>query len=182
MEYEADYPNAVVIRLEENYRSTKPIQEAASHLIAQNIQRKDKTLWTRREGGGDVRVVYCQDEHAEAAEIARRIAAKLKTGGPRRGYLGIRSQAVELTDEMQKSAGRRQDSALLLVGVEAGSPAAQAGLLVGDLLLGLEGQSVAGQQDLLERLHSTEAGQRLELELLRGGKPLTVAVTLGTRS
>jgi len=116
------------------------------------------------------------------AEIARRIAAKLKTGGPRRGYLGVRSQAVELTEDLQKSAGRRQDSALLLVGVEAGSPAAQAGLLVGDLLLGLERRPVSGQQDLLERLHSTEAGQRLELELLRGGKPLTVAVTLGARS
>jgi S1-C subfamily serine protease len=116
------------------------------------------------------------------AEIALRIAAKLKTGGPRRGYLGVRSQAVELTEDLQKSAGRRQDSALLLVGVEAGSPAAQAGLLVGDLLLGLERRPVSGQQDLLERLHSTEAGQRLELDLLRGGKPLTVTVTLGARS
>jgi DNA helicase II / ATP-dependent DNA helicase PcrA len=81
MEFEADYPNATVIRLEENYRSTKPILAAASHLIAQNSMRKEKTLWTRREGGQEVRVVYCQDEHAEAAEIARRIAARQAGGG-----------------------------------------------------------------------------------------------------
>lgn len=81
LEFEADYPNATVIRLEENYRSTRPILSAASKLIAHNSQRKDKTLWTRREGGRDVHVVYCDDEHAEAQEIARRIAQHCRAGG-----------------------------------------------------------------------------------------------------
>ena len=73
LEFEADYPNAAVIRLEENYRSTTPILAAASRLIDHNVRRRAKALWTHRAGGADVRVVYCDDEHAEAALIAQRI-------------------------------------------------------------------------------------------------------------
>jgi len=81
LEFEADYPNAVVIRLEENYRSTTPILATASRLISHNTQRKDKTLWTRRTGGADVRVIYCDDEHAEARQIAQRVAQRKQSGG-----------------------------------------------------------------------------------------------------
>ena len=81
LDFEAHYPHAAVIRLEENYRSTQPILTAASRLIARNALRKDKALWTRKEGGSDVRVVYCGDEHAEAAEVARRILLRRKAGG-----------------------------------------------------------------------------------------------------
>jgi len=81
LEFEADYPNATVVRLEENYRSSRPILTAASRLIAHNSQRKDKKLWTRREGGDDVRVVYCDDEHAEAREVSRRISQRRASGG-----------------------------------------------------------------------------------------------------
>ncbi|MFA6134330.1 MAG: UvrD-helicase domain-containing protein [Phycisphaerae bacterium] len=74
LEFEADYPNATVIRLEENYRSTKAILAGASRLISHNTQRKDKSLWTRREGGEDIRVTSLDDEHAEAAYVARAIS------------------------------------------------------------------------------------------------------------
>ena len=80
LEFEADYPNATVVRLEENYRSTQPILSAASRLIACNTLRKEKALWTRRSGGADVRVVLCDDEHAEAEQIAQRIAAFRQRG------------------------------------------------------------------------------------------------------
>ncbi len=82
LEFETDYPNATVIRLEENYRSTKPILAAASNLIACNKNRKSKALWTSREGGSDVSVVYVDDERAEASLVAMRIADKHKTGIP----------------------------------------------------------------------------------------------------
>ena len=81
LEFEADYPDATVIRLEENYRSTQPILTAASTLIAHNRMRKEKALWTRRTGGQNVRVVLCDDEHAEAAEIARRVLQRQAAGG-----------------------------------------------------------------------------------------------------
>jgi len=80
-EFEADYPNAEVVRLEENYRSTAAILGAANRLISRNTMRKDKALWTRRTGGANVRVVHCDDEHAEAREVARRIAAHRAGGG-----------------------------------------------------------------------------------------------------
>ena len=116
------------------------------------------------------------------AALALRITAKLKTGGVRRGYLGVNSQTVELAAGLQEALGRKQESALLLVGVEEGSPADQAGLLIGDLLAGLDKKAVRDHRELLELLHSSEAGQKAEVELLRGGKPLRLALTLGERS
>jgi DNA helicase-2/ATP-dependent DNA helicase PcrA len=81
LEFETDYPRATVVRLEENYRSTKPILAAASRLIARNAMRKRKALWTSRSGGAAVRVVLCDDERSEAQEIARRAAAWRAAGG-----------------------------------------------------------------------------------------------------
>jgi len=73
LEFEADYPDATVIRLEENYRSTKPILAAASSLISHNRRRKDKALWTQREGGANVTVVTLDNGRAEAAAIAQAV-------------------------------------------------------------------------------------------------------------
>ncbi|MFP4053525.1 MAG: ATP-dependent helicase, partial [Phycisphaerae bacterium] len=61
--------------------STQPILSAASALIAHNSHRKDKKLWTRREGGADVTVFYTDHEHAEADLVARRLAAYRSNGG-----------------------------------------------------------------------------------------------------
>ena len=82
LDFEADYPNAKVIRLEENYRSSAPILAAAGRLISHNARRKDKALWTRRTGGADVSVVYCDDENAEAHQVAQRILRWRSEGGP----------------------------------------------------------------------------------------------------
>ncbi len=88
LEFESDYPNAVVVRLEENYRSTAPILAAASRLIARNIRRKRKDLWTHRTGGADVRVVHLDDERAEARSIASRIT-ELTRSGQDRGEVAV---------------------------------------------------------------------------------------------
>ncbi len=74
MEFEKDYPKAKVVRLEQNYRSTKAILSAASHLIAANRQRKAKDLWTENPQGREVRVVECKDADDEAAFVAETIA------------------------------------------------------------------------------------------------------------
>jgi len=80
LEFETDYPDALVVRLEENYRSTAPILAAASRLIARNTERRPKKLWTSRTGGVEVRVLRCDDEDAEASEIARGVAAARRDG------------------------------------------------------------------------------------------------------
>ncbi len=73
MDFEKDYPDAKVVLLEQNYRSTKHILQAASGVIQQNKYRKQKSLWTENIPGEKIKVIFCEDEHGEADEIARLI-------------------------------------------------------------------------------------------------------------
>jgi DNA helicase II / ATP-dependent DNA helicase PcrA len=73
LEFEQNYPNAKVVLLEQNYRSTKTILRAASALIATNTKRKKKDLWTDNEQGPKITKLCTGDEHQEATEIVRRI-------------------------------------------------------------------------------------------------------------
>jgi len=73
MDFERDYPHAKVVRLEQNYRSTKAILSAASRVIAHNQYRRDKALWTENPQGDEVRVVECSDAEDEAAFVAETI-------------------------------------------------------------------------------------------------------------
>jgi DNA helicase-2/ATP-dependent DNA helicase PcrA len=66
LDFEKDYPDAKVVKLEQNYRSTKTILDIASKIIANNTQRKDKGLWTENDQGAKAKLVLCQDEHDEA--------------------------------------------------------------------------------------------------------------------
>ncbi len=80
LDFEKDYPDATVIKLEQNYRSTANILDAANQVIANNPDRKDKELWTE-EGPGDKIVEYCAaDEQDEAAWIAGKITALRREG------------------------------------------------------------------------------------------------------
>ncbi len=80
LSFERDYPGAKVVRLEENYRSTKRILAVADRLIGNNLQRKAKSLWTQNADGPPVRVVECEDGDQEAAMVAGEIQRKLKAG------------------------------------------------------------------------------------------------------
>ncbi len=70
LDFERDYPDAHVVRLEQNYRSTKAILRAASSLIRQNVARKDKELWTENPEGAPVLVIECDDEVDEGNQVA----------------------------------------------------------------------------------------------------------------
>ena len=80
LDFEKDFPSVQVIRLEENYRSTPQILAAASCVIANNLQRKQKDLFTSQKPGKPVRVVRCVDQLEEADAIAEEIADELSTG------------------------------------------------------------------------------------------------------
>jgi ATP-dependent DNA helicase UvrD/PcrA len=69
LEFEEHYPDAKVVRLEQNYRSTKRILATADTLIKHNRQRKHKGLWTENEEGERVRLVTCSDERHEARYV-----------------------------------------------------------------------------------------------------------------
>ena len=73
LDFEDDYPDAKVIKLEQNYRSTANILDAANQLIANNEGRKDKKLWTEHPDGEKIEVFQAQDEHDESMWIARQI-------------------------------------------------------------------------------------------------------------
>jgi DNA helicase-2/ATP-dependent DNA helicase PcrA len=73
LEFEQDYPDAKVVRLEQNYRSTKTILQIADAVIANNTQRKEKSLWTENPQGDPAKVFLCQDEHDEAAVVMREL-------------------------------------------------------------------------------------------------------------
>lgn len=80
LRFEADYPNAAVIRLEENFRSTKSILRAADRLIAFNQRRKAKTMRTDNADGPEVELLRFDDAHAEAEGVARAIRAAADQG------------------------------------------------------------------------------------------------------
>jgi S1-C subfamily serine protease len=102
-------------------------------------------------------------------------------GSVRRGYLGVRSQPVEIPSNQQTGLGRQQTSGLLLVGVESDSPAAGAGLMVGDILTGFAGEPVADADDLFARLAGQAVGEPVVLEVLRAGQRVELTVTIGER-
>jgi len=80
LDFEKDWPNAVIVKLEENFRSTPNILEPADNLIAQNKNRKQKTLIPTREAAGDVVLACFEDEQQEALGIAEKIG-QLAQGG-----------------------------------------------------------------------------------------------------
>jgi serine protease DegQ len=113
------------------------------------------------------------------ASIAWKTAATLlEHGGLKRGYLGIAGQPVRLPDA-QQSEGR--EDALLIVGVTSGSPAAAAGLMVGDIIMLFDGHPVESPEDLLDLLLGDRVGRSVPLRILRGGAALDVAVTVTER-
>jgi len=80
LEFERDFPGARTIALEQNYRSTNAILEAANAVIRHNRERKDKNLWSDLGEGEPVRVVEVEDEHAEARYVAAEIALLVEQG------------------------------------------------------------------------------------------------------
>jgi S1-C subfamily serine protease len=114
-------------------------------------------------------------------DIALRVADTLTSHGYiKRGYLGIVTQQVEVPPAHRKSG--HSETALLVVKVEQGSPAEQGGVLVGDLLLSLQGHALSDADDLLGMLTGDNVGKPLPLGILRGGQPATITVTVGQKS
>ncbi len=83
LEFERDFPGARIIRLEQNYRSTQIILDAASAVVANNLKRKGKTLWTSRQGGARVGIYDAPDGENEALFVADAISRYLNEAAGR---------------------------------------------------------------------------------------------------
>lgn len=113
--------------------------------------------------------------------IALRVAATIVSHGTvKRGFLGISSQPVQVPEAQR--AGRSQDRGLLIVRVEPGSPAEQGGLLLGDILVGFDGQVLADTDDLQALLTGERVGTTVPVEVIRGGALQALQVMVGQRS
>ena len=110
----------------------------------------------------------------------RRVALSLVShGGVRRGFLGVATFPVRLPPSLEKRAG--QAGALVLTTVEDDGPAARAGLLVGDVLLSLDGKALGHVGDLLPLLEEERIGGTVPARLLRAGEVRELPVTIGAR-
>ncbi len=85
LEFEQDFPEARIIRLEQNYRSTQNILQAASAVVSHNVRRKGKTLWTARSGGAQIGYYEAPDGENEALFAADYIAKYLRQAASENG-------------------------------------------------------------------------------------------------
>src|SRR6266496_3533970 len=88
LDFEADYPDATVILLEQNYRSTQTILSAANSVIANNLERKPKSLWTAQGHGQPITRYQAENEHDEAAFVAEEVE-RLRKQGYRYGQMVV---------------------------------------------------------------------------------------------
>jgi S1-C subfamily serine protease len=108
------------------------------------------------------------------------VNALLAGGRLKRGYLGVNTQRVRLTGAVEQAAG--QDRGLLIVGVEADSPAERGGLLVGDIIVRVGEEQIRGMESLQAALGGESVGQARNVTVVRGGALHALAVTLGERA
>jgi S1-C subfamily serine protease len=113
--------------------------------------------------------------------VERVINEILEHGGVFRAYLGLAMQPVELPAELASKLRIQRDGALMIMQVEPASPSAEAGMTLGDLIIGVNGQPVSGIDDVQHVLLSARRGDSVELEYARGGQVATVKVKLAER-
>lgn len=112
-------------------------------------------------------------------DIALKVAGALtKQGYVKRGYLGIVSQQVKLPPSQRSDA---QEYGLLVVRVEENSPAERGGLLIGDILLAVEGQPINDADDLMAALHGDRVGKPVTVRVSRGGIAQMLTVVVGQK-
>ena len=116
------------------------------------------------------------------SKFAWRIADALaKHGSVKRGYLGVRTQSVDIPDAARAALKREQQHGLLVLWLEDKGPAEQGGLLVGDILVAVGSQPVGEPDDLFAALNTDTVGKAIAVEVLRGGRPETIKVTVAER-
>lgn len=115
-------------------------------------------------------------------KVAWRVAEALAQHGTvKRGYLGVRTQPVEIPEAARQALQREQSHGLLVSWLEENGPAEKGGLLVGDILVAISAHPVADPDNLSATLSSDSVGKSIPVEVLRGGKPETLQVTVGER-
>jgi serine protease Do len=112
------------------------------------------------------------------SRIAEEIAAR---GHVARPYVGLVMQPVQIPESLQKKASVNAGAGLLVMHVESGGPADLSGVLLGDILLDMDGQGFTDLDDVYEALGRKGAGQEVNTSLIRGGQRLILTIRIGDR-
>ena len=112
--------------------------------------------------------------------IGRVVESLLAHGRVRRGYIGVGAQYVRLPESLAQHLG--QETGLLLVSVESGSPAEEAGLVLGDTIVSIDGQVVRKLEDLRSHLDADRIGSTIPLRVVRGGQLQELKLVVGERA
>jgi DNA helicase-2/ATP-dependent DNA helicase PcrA len=95
LDFERDWPDATVVKLEQNYRSTQTILDAAHAIVSRLAGRKDKRLWTERGAGAAVSVFDAYNEYEEAEFVARQVERLASSADRRRGWAGLLTRRAD---------------------------------------------------------------------------------------
>ena len=118
LDFEKDFPDAKVVKLERNYRSTPQILSVAAHLIAYNKHRKKKRLYTENTDGPRVRLLKCRDQREEADAIALEIATEVAAGHRRPSDYAIFYRMNALSRNLEHALRRENVPFQLVRGLE----------------------------------------------------------------
>ena len=116
-----------------------------------------------------------------ASTVTRVVDELLATGRVSRGYLGIGLQSVALPEALKRLAPDSGARGVIVVSIETDGPAARAGLMLGDVLVALEGTPLHDPGDVQAAVAGRKVGTAVTVSLIRAGAPLQVAVTLAER-
>jgi S1-C subfamily serine protease len=115
------------------------------------------------------------------SNVNRVVDELLKHGHIARPYLGLAMQPAALPESLRGKVASGTTSGLLVVHVEPSGPAERAGVLLGDLVVELQGKAVEDTEQIQELLQSGKVGDRVKITVLRAGAPTALDVTLGDR-
>jgi S1-C subfamily serine protease len=116
-----------------------------------------------------------------SAAVTRVVDELVRRGRLARPYLGVGTQPVSLPEALRQRFNLEQQSAVIVVAVQPSSPAASAGLLMGDIIVSLGGTSITDPGDLASVLRPDHVGEDMTVSVLRGGEPRDIRITVGER-
>ena len=116
-----------------------------------------------------------------ASAVSRLVDHVVQGGRIPRAYLGVGTQAVVLPDALRERLHLAQRTAVIAVNVKPDSPAASAGLIIGDIIVSVAGHATAEPEDLMAVLRPDRVGRAVTLSILRGGEPRDLEVIVGER-
>lgn len=116
-----------------------------------------------------------------AAAVSRLADHVVQRGKIPRAYLGVGTQPVALPDALRERLGLEQRTAVIVINVRPDSPAGTGGLIIGDIVVSIDGDAIAEPEDVVAALRPERVGQTVTVRIVRGGEPRELRVTVGER-